>query len=40
VCGKVRLDLVDELCACSGGRVSPCFVVFTETWGCSGTNPK
>jgi len=30
VSGKVRLEWVDELCACSGGRGSSCFVVFAE----------
>ena len=36
--GTVRLEGVDELCECSGGRVSPCFVVFAEEF--RGAGPK
>jgi len=38
VFGKVRLERVDELSACSGGRVSSCFVVFVEEF--RGAGPK
>ena len=36
VFGKVRLEGVDKLCACSGGRVSPCFIVFEEEFRWAG----
>jgi len=39
--GKVRLEWVDELCACSGGttsRLNPCYVVFAEEF--RGAGPK
>jgi len=35
---KVRLEWVDELCACAGGGVGPCFVVFSEEF--RGAGPK